>query len=140
MKFVLVDTSVWSLALRKKSYSESETKLVEYLAEMVLNFRVVMIGAIRQEILSGISDINAFSNLREKISAILDFEVTTDDYERAAEFSNICRSHGIQGSHTDFLIASVAAKNGFDILTLDNDFNLYKQYIPINTIAESEWL
>lgn len=139
MKFVIVDTSVWSLALRKKVLSESETKLVAYLAEIILSFRAIMIGAIRQEILSGISDINTFSNLREKISAIVDFEVTTDDYERAAKFSNICRSHGIQGSHTDFLIASVAANNNFDILTLDNDFDLYKKYLPINIIEDTEW-
>lgn len=139
MKFVIVDTSVWSLALRKKVLSENETKLVAYLAEIILSFRAIMIGAIRQEILSGISDINTFSNLREKISVIVDFEVTTDDYERAAEFSNICRSHGIQGSHTDFLIASVAANNNFDILTLDNDFDLYKRYLPINIIEDTEW-
>lgn len=77
---------------------------------MILDLCAIIIGSIRQEILSGISNIDTYNNLRDKHSAIRDFEVNTTDYERAAEFSNICRSHGIQGSHTDFLIVSVAIK------------------------------
>ncbi len=31
MKFIIVDTSVWSKALRKKSFSENEKKMINYL-------------------------------------------------------------------------------------------------------------
>ncbi|HAH62274.1 MAG TPA: hypothetical protein DCL73_09285, partial [Treponema sp.] len=69
-----------------------------------------------------------------------DFEISTTDYEAAAEFYNRCRSKGIQGSHIDYLICSVARNNNFSILTLDKDFQNYKKYIDIEVIDEKEWL
>jgi predicted nucleic acid-binding protein len=45
-----------------------------------------------------------------------------EDYELAAEFFNICRSKGIQGSNTDFLICAVAHRRSYSILSTDNDF------------------
>jgi predicted nucleic acid-binding protein len=60
-----------------------------------------------------------------------DFPIETIDYELAAEYSNICRRNGIQGSNTDFLICAIAVRNNFEIFTIDDDFNQYKKYIPI---------
>lgn len=51
MNFVLVGTSVWSMALRKKNFSDSEKNLISYLEQIIRDGRVIMIGAIRQEIL-----------------------------------------------------------------------------------------
>ena len=51
---VLVDTVVWSLALRKKTLSDQESKIVEELKELIYELRVVTIGPIRQELLSGL--------------------------------------------------------------------------------------
>ena len=53
---VLVDTSVWSLAFRKKSLSDEELKIIKELKELIYELRVILIGPIRQELLSGISD------------------------------------------------------------------------------------
>jgi predicted nucleic acid-binding protein len=91
----------------------------------------VIIGPIRQELLSGISDEVIFNDLKEKLKGFNDFSIETIDYELAAEYSNICRRNGIQGSNTDFLICVVAVRNNFEIFTLDDDFNQYKKYIPI---------
>ena len=135
MKFVLVDTSVWwSLALRKKYPDNNDKKLIEYLTFLIRNRYAVMIGPIRQEILSGISDKNTFRKLKEALKAFSDFEITTDDYEQAAAYYNICRSNGIQGSHIDYLICSVAHNNDFLIFTLDKDFKNYRNYIDIELI------
>jgi PIN domain nuclease of toxin-antitoxin system len=50
---------------------------------------------------------------------------------RAAEFSNTCRVHGVQGSPTDFLLCAVAVRHDWEIFTEDSDFQLYGQHIPI---------
>ncbi|QTQ15016.1 PIN domain-containing protein [Treponema parvum] len=139
MNFILVDTSVWSLILRKRELCQKEKKLESYLINLIRKRRVIMIGPIRQEILSGISDLNTYTTLRQKLETFSDFEITTRDYETAAEYFNLCRKHGIQGSHIDYLICSVAANNNFSILSLDKDFCNYKKYIDIDIIDENEW-
>lgn len=134
MKFVIVDTSVWLLVLRKKELTEDEIKLRDFLIFLIQNSLVIMIGEIRQETLSGISDYNKFQQLKEALHSFSDFEISTEDFETAAEFFNLCRSHGIQGSHTDFLICSVAKNHNFSILTLDNDFKGYAKYIDLDLV------
>jgi len=131
MTQVLVDTSVWSLALRKKARTSEEEVIVDHLSKLIRDLHLVMIGPIRQEILSGISDKSRFEDLREKISIFPDFEIRTSDYEVAAKFNNECRRNGIQGSHIDFLICAVASNNSMSILTLDQDFRKCREYIGI---------
>jgi predicted nucleic acid-binding protein len=57
--------------------------------------------------------------------------LVSDDYERAAEFFNICRQKGVQGSNTDFLLCAVSARNHMPVLTTDADFKLFQRHIPI---------
>ena len=128
---VLVDTSVWSLALRKEDKSEADTRKITQLTKLVRDLDLVMIGPIRQEILSGISEKKRFEELRSKISIFEDFKLQTADYEMAAQFYNECRKNGIQGSHIDFLLCAVASNNNMSIFTLDKDFLGYKNYLPI---------
>lgn len=54
-----------------------------------------------------------------------------DDYEAAAQWSNQCRSRGIAGSGTDFLICAIAIARGWQIFTRDDDFQSYSRAIPI---------
>lgn len=129
---VLVDTSVWSLALRKKTLTRNESSLVKELSELIKEQRVEIIGPIRQEVLSGMSDEKKFAILKEKLSAFEDLYLSSSHYETAAEFSNRCRKKGIQGSHTDFLICAAAAGNGMSIFTTDQDFYHYRDYIDIH--------
>ena len=134
MNFVLIDTSVWSLAFRKRKLTSDDKKLIEYLMFLIRNQYAIMIGPIRQEILSGISDENKFVKLKNALETFSDFHITTEDYETAAEYYNKCRSAGIQGSHIDYLVCSVAHNNDFLILTLDKDFFNYKKYLDIQLI------
>jgi len=131
MKRILVDTSVWSLALRKKEKTDQEMRVINHLSKTINNLDMVIIGPIRQEILSGINDKKKYEELREKISIFEDFQLHTYDYELAAELFNECRKHGIQGSHIDYLICAVAINNDMSILTLDNDFQLYKKHMKL---------
>lgn len=125
---VVVDTNIWSLALRRTGSSIKHRELLSTLIEKGL---VVMLGPIRQEILSGIKSKEQYNILKNYLSEFPDFNITTPDYEKAAEFFNSCRSKGIQGSNTDFLICSVALRNDLIIYTMDNDFKNYSKVINI---------
>lgn len=127
---VLVDTAVWSLAFRRRSRSGNDA-VVSELASLVQDGRVVMIGPIRQELLSGIREREHFESLREHLRAFPDSEITPADHEEAAAFFNRCREQGIQGSNTDFLICAVAARNGLAIFTTDEDFTRFATVLPI---------
>jgi len=131
---VLVDTPIWSLALRRKveNLNSEEKALLSDFVTLIEELRVVLIGPIRQEILSGISDEMQFSQLKEKLQAFDDLPITSQDYELAAEFYNTCREKGIQGSHIDFLICVVAHRNKLLIFTTDQDFLRYSKYIDLH--------
>ena len=126
---VLVDTSVWSLALRRNQPAESP--VVTELIELIREVRCQMIGPVRQELLSGIKSRVQFQKLRNHLRAFPDLEVTTRDYESAADFFNLCRGKGVQGSNTDFLICAVAVRYNIPIFTTDEDFTLFKTHLPI---------
>jgi hypothetical protein len=128
---IVVDTSVWSLALRRSRIQEDISQVLS-LRELVANGRVALLGAIRQEVLSGIREIEQFVRLREYLRAFPDLELAIEDYELAAEFHNMCRRSGIQGSNTDFLICAVAHRRSYSILTTDGDFALFCEHLPIN--------
>lgn len=127
---ILVDTSVWSLALRR-NIPNNGPELFEFV-ELIKESRVQIIGPIRQELLSGIKDEIHFSKLRDHLRPFPDLQLTSGDYEQAAEFFNLCRGQGIQGSNTDFLICAVAARHNLPIFTTDKDFNLFRSHLPIS--------
>lgn len=126
---VLVDTAIWSYAFRSKN-ADFEAH-VETLKSLILNDRVLMIGAIRQEVLSGYSDLSRFETLRQKLSGFENTPILDDDYIQAAKFSNVCRQKGVQGSHVDFLICAVAVRLNVEIFTTDKDFDFYQQHLPV---------
>jgi predicted nucleic acid-binding protein len=101
---ILIDTPIWSKALRRKKILSDDKDIVDILKYLINEFMAIMIGPIRQELLSGIHDENIFDDLKEKMNGFSDFPIETTDYELAAEYSNICRKSGVQGSNTDFFI------------------------------------
>ena len=105
---VLPDTPIWSLAFRRRERNPADQVLVDELTELIRETRIVMIGPIRQEVLSGIAHIAQFNKVKKSIEAFDDLAINTEDYERAAQLFNMCRRKGIQGSHIDFLICAVA--------------------------------
>ena len=125
---VLVDTSVWSLALRRRAPVHES---VDELKRLVAHGRVAMIGPIRQEVLSGLRDQAAFARLRDHLRAFPDERLEPADYERAAEHFNTCRAAGIQGSNTDLLICAVAERYAFPVLTTDMDFGRYAAVVSV---------
>jgi predicted nucleic acid-binding protein len=126
---VVIDTSVWSLALRRQRSSQAAEALE--LAELIPEGRVAMLGPVRQELLSGVRGEAQYETLREHLRAFPDVALAAEDYEEAASCFNRCRAKGVQGSNTDFLICAVAARRGFGILTTDTDFQRFAKLLPI---------
>lgn len=117
---VLVDTSVWSLALRRPA-ARGSAETAE-LVELIREGRVAMMGAIRQEILSGIRAAEQYKKLRDRLRAFSDVPLSETDYAEAATCFNRCRAKGLQGSNTDFLICAASMSRKLPILTTDRDF------------------
>lgn len=126
---VVVDTSVWSLALRRRA--EVAEIATSRLARLITDGRVLMLGAIRQELLSGIRDRDVFESLRLRLRSFADLALDADDHETAAAYFNACRRRGVQGSNTDFLICAAASRRDCTILTTDRDFERFAEHVPI---------
>ena len=125
---VLVDTSVWSLALRRRAPSH---RAVDELRRLVAAGRAAIVGPIRQELLSGVREAAAFDQLRDRLASFPDEGLDTGDYERAARYFNACRAKGVQGSNTDFLLCAVSFGRRMPLLTTDDDFARYAKVIPL---------
>ncbi|MGK7942310.1 MAG: PIN domain-containing protein [Crocosphaera sp.] len=82
---------------------------------LIADGKVVLLGTVRQEILSGIKHQAQFEKLRDILRAFPNILTNAEDYELAAEYFNICRRRGIQGSNTDFLICATAKRRNYEI-------------------------
>lgn len=130
---VLVDTSVWSLALRRRTANRSrpEELLVAELSALIREGRACILGLIRQELLSGIRTTHQYETLRNHLRAFPDEPLQTTDHEEAAKLSNLCRSKGIATSIVDILLCAVAYRRQWSILSTDPDFASYSRILPI---------
>lgn len=121
---VLVDTSVWSLALRRRNPAANlkpeEMRLVSVLTEGIRDGRVAIAGPIRQEVLSGVRHLAQFDRLHASLAAFPDAAIESEDYVQAARFDNLCRASGAQCGTVDMLLIAVAFRRGWTILTNDD--------------------
>ena len=129
----LVDTSVWSLALRRqpKDLSAAERQVVSELTELAREGGARIIGLIRQELLSGIRTAAQYEKLRVALRPFPDEPIDTSDYESAAGASNACRARGIAASVVDALICQIALSRKWSIFTTDPDFEDYAKVLAI---------
>lgn len=130
---IIVDSSVWSLALRRRSapLEDAESNAVSRLRALLDDDRVVMLGPIRQELLSGIRSPQQFEALRRHLDAFPDVPLERDDHVEAARAYNACRVKGVTGTSFDLLIAAVALRRGWGVLTTDQDFEHYARILPL---------
>ena len=132
---VLIDTSVWSQALRRqKVHTNSliEARAVDLLKELIHDGRVALLGPVRQELLSGVKTKVQFENLLKILGVFPDVPLSNADYELAAQSFNQCRQAGVQGSNTDFLICAVSMNRAWPVLSLDKDFERFQKHLPLS--------
>lgn len=127
---ILVDTSVWSLALRrdKPSSSKEVKKLVSALESGV---EVYVTGIILQELLQGFSGASAQDAIVQRFSAMPFVVPETRDHIEAAQIRNRCRRRGVQVGTIDALIAQLSIRYELELLTTDKDFRHMAKTVEI---------
>lgn len=130
---VLVDTPIWSLALRRRNadLNPREQRLTAALRELIENGRAQLVGPVRQELLSGIREQSTFKKLRDQLRAFEQVSLDAVDYEEAARLNNQCRARGLAGSAIDFVICATALRRSWQIFTTDRDFSRYATVRPL---------
>ncbi len=118
---LLVDTSVWSLALRRDV--ESSEAEVQHLKDALFGADVVVTtGLVLQELLQGFSGAKSSAQIIERFSALPLLQPSREDHIAAAELRNACRRSGVQLGTIDALIAQLCIRHELTLLSTDKDF------------------
>jgi len=130
---VIVDTSVWSLVLRRGFPSDDPQAI--RLTDMLEEGRpVALLGVILQEVLQGIRNPSEFDRIRSSLEVFPLLDLGRDDFVAAAELWNLCRSHGVQASPTDCLITAACLRHDCTLLTSDQDFQYMARFCPLQLV------
>jgi predicted nucleic acid-binding protein len=118
---LLVDTSVWSLALRRDRPPEMPE--VAALAHALKAGEIVVTtGLILQELLQGFRGPRAAKVIILRFSALPLLSPDLEDHVEAAALRNRCRRRGVQIGTIDALIAQLCIRHTLTLLTTDRDF------------------
>lgn len=126
---IVIDTSVWSAALRRKH--PQAAPVVAALNRILSTQSVRLLGIVRMELLSGIASETFLNSLKTELRKYEDLALEIEDYETAAAFRTTCKKKGVQGSLADFLVCAAAVRRQFAIFTLDRDFRQFARVIPM---------
>lgn len=126
----LVDTSVWSLALRR-DVDASELE-VRQLKEALLGLNVVVTtGLVLQELLQGFSGPRAQALIVERFAVLPLLQPDREDHIGAAALRNRCRRGGVQIGTIDALLAQLCIRHDLMLLTTDGDFTHAARRCPL---------
>ncbi|MCD6675337.1 MAG: PIN domain-containing protein [Burkholderiaceae bacterium] len=127
---LLVDTSVWSLALRC-DIEASEPEVV-YLDDALSGAEVIVTtGLVLQELLQGFSGAKAHAQIVERFAALPLLQPDRDDHIGAAALRNRCRQAGVQLGTIDALLARLCIRHDLTLLTTDKDFRHAAKHCPL---------
>lgn len=127
---LLVDTSVWSLALRRDATS-SEPEVPQLKDALLGADVVVTTGLVLQELLQGFSGPKASAQIIERFAALPLLQPDREDHVSAAELRNTCRRAGIQIGTIDALLAQLCIRHELTLLSTDNDFKLAAKHCTL---------
>lgn len=127
---VLVDTSVWSLALRRDAPANSPEVLV-LRSLLETGQGVVTTGIVLQELLQGFSGPRERDLIIDRFSAIPLLRPDRQDHVDAAGIRNACRRSGVQIGTIDALLAQLCIHHQLTLLTTDKDFQLAARHCPL---------
>jgi predicted nucleic acid-binding protein len=118
---LFVDTSVWSLALRRDA--PSGVPEVAALADALEGGGgVFTTGLVLQELLQGFAGPKAQSRILERFAVLPSVVPQRGDHIAAAELGNACRRRGVQIGTIDALMAQLCIHHQLVMLTTDVDF------------------
>jgi len=126
---LLVDTSVWSLALRRDGATGS--KEVVALREALNGAdAVVTTGLVLQELLQGFSGPKDKESVIERFGTLPLIQPDRQDHIAAAEVRNVCRRSGVQVGTIDALLIQLCGRFELTLLSTDKDFANAAPYVP----------
>lgn len=127
---LLVDTSVWSLALRRDTVEETpEVGALRRALEG--GDTVVTTGLILQELLQGFSGPRARKDIIERFAALPLLSPDRQDHIDAAELRNRGRRSGVQIGTIDALLAQLCVRHDLTLLSTDRDFVHLASRLPL---------
>lgn len=127
---LFVDTSVWSLALRRDTPSDHPA-IASLRKALVGGETVVLAGIVLQELLQGFHGPKDQARIIERLQVLPLLQPTRDTYVEAARLRNTCRRRGVQLGTIDALIARLCIEHDLALLTADNDFVHAAQVVPL---------
>jgi len=128
---LFVDTSVWSLALRRDTPS-SEPE-VSYLIEALEgSAQVFTTGLVLQELLQGFSGPRNRQAMIDRFAALPFLVPDRRDHIDAADLRNQCRKRGLQVATIDALLAQLCIRHDLAMLTADSDFVAIAEVHPLH--------
>ena len=127
---LFVDTSVWSLALRRDTPSDHPAVALLRKA-LIGGDTVVIAGIVLQELLQGFHGPKDQARIIERMQVLPLLQPTRDTYVKAAHLRNNCRRHGVQLGTIDALIARLCIEHHLALLTTDNDFVHAARFVPL---------
>ncbi len=126
---LLVDTSVWSLALRRNGSSEEPE--VRALHEALVGAEsVVTTGFVLQELLQGFNGPKAAAAIIEQFRSLPLIQPDRQDHIAAAEVRNTCRRAGVQVGTIDALLIQLCGRHELTLLSSDKDFVHAARHVP----------
>lgn len=126
---LFVDTSVWSLALRRDASAGPE---VQRLRDALLDGELISTtGLVLQELLQGFHGPKAASLVAERFAAADWVSPTRVDHVEAADIRNACRRRGVQVGTIDALLAQLCISRNLTMLTTDRDFEHVAGLTPL---------
>jgi len=131
---VFVDTSVWSLALRRDVITDQPA--VERLREALeAGEGVFTTGLVLQELLQGFGGPKARDAIVERFAALPLLVPDRTDHVQAAELRNACRRNGVQVGTIDALFAQLCLRHELMMLSTDRDFELMARHVDLRLWA-----
>jgi predicted nucleic acid-binding protein len=127
---LFVDTSVWSLALRRDS-PERSAEVTALVQSLERGDSIVTTGLVLQELLQGFSGPKSRELILERFSALPLLVPDRDDHVTAADLRNKCRRRGLQLGTIDALIAQLCVRHSLTLLTADRDFAAAARVAPL---------
>ena len=134
---LFVDTSVWSLALRRDA--PPQTAAVRMLRRAIESGETLLTtGLVLQELLQGFSGPRAQAQILDRFSAVPLLVPDRDDHISAAQLRNACRRSGVQVGTIDALLAQLCIRHGLTMLSTDNDFKRIAGHCALKLWGEAE--
>jgi predicted nucleic acid-binding protein len=127
---LLVDTSVWSLALRRDGDADAPA-VAGLRAALADGESVVTTGLVLQELLQGFNGRSARRQIIERFAALPLVVPEREDHVGAAEIRNSCRRAGVQLGTIDALLVQLRVRHDLRLMTTDRDFSSAAKHCPL---------